>query len=66
MLISEKVQSPGEILTALPFPADDLEELADLEPGTLSGQVEARPEPVLKPEFRNDSNVISIFGKKEG
>jgi Zn-dependent peptidase ImmA (M78 family)/transcriptional regulator with XRE-family HTH domain len=66
-LISEKVQSPSEILTALPFPADDLEELADLEPGTLSGQTESRPEPVLKPQFRaEDSNVISIFGKREG
>lgn len=67
-LISEGVQSASEILTALPFPAADLEELADLEPGTLSGNVETRPEPVLKAKFRGEasSNVVSLFGKKDG
>jgi Zn-dependent peptidase ImmA (M78 family)/transcriptional regulator with XRE-family HTH domain len=66
MLISEKVQSPSEILAALPFPAEDLEELAVLVPGTLTGQTEMRPEPLLKPQFKaSESNVIHIFSKKE-
>jgi Zn-dependent peptidase ImmA (M78 family) len=64
-LIEEKVQSAAEIMAALPFPPADLEEIADLEPGTLTGEKESRAEPVLKSQFRNEtSNVISIFGKK--
>lgn len=63
LLIEEGVQSTAEILKALPFPATDLEELADLEPGTLTGQMQSRAAPVLKDEFRQDSNVVSIFGK---
>ena len=63
--MEEGVQSQSEILKALPFPASDLEDLADLEPGTLSGSVQSRAAPILKGEFRNeDSNVVSIFGKK--
>lgn len=65
LLISEKVQSPSEILTALPFPASDLEEIADLEPGTLTGQTERRAEPVLKPEFRSSTNIVPLFGKRD-
>lgn len=62
MLISEGVQSPAEILTALPFPAADLEEIADLDAGVLTGTVESRAEPILKPEFRGEpSNVVRIF-----
>jgi len=65
LLMSENIQSASDILRALPFPATDLEEIADLEPGTLSGAVEARPEPTLKAEFlRAPSNVVSIFDKK--
>ena len=60
-----KVQSVSEIPSALPFPPADIEELADLEPGTLSGHVEARPEPVLKEEFRRDGgNVVTLFNRK--
>jgi Zn-dependent peptidase ImmA (M78 family)/DNA-binding XRE family transcriptional regulator len=66
LLISEKVQSVPEILNALPFPPAEIEELADLEPGILGGEVESRAEPILKPEFRNGpSNVVQIFGKKD-
>jgi Zn-dependent peptidase ImmA (M78 family)/DNA-binding XRE family transcriptional regulator len=67
LLISEKVQSPAEIMAALPFPPADLEEMADLEPGTLTGAVETRAEPVLKPEFRRGdaTNVIRIFDRKD-
>lgn len=62
MLISEGVQSPNEIIAALPFPVADLEELTDLEPGTLSG-INPRSEPILKIKS-NNTNVISMFGKE--
>jgi Zn-dependent peptidase ImmA (M78 family) len=67
LLISERVQSAGDILTALPFPAVDIEEIADLEPGTLTGLTDARREPVLKEEFRteNASNVVQMFGSRD-
>ncbi|MBL8657710.1 MAG: ImmA/IrrE family metallo-endopeptidase [Altererythrobacter sp.] len=65
LLIEEGVQSTSQIVKALPFPTADLEELADLEPGTLSGQAQSRAAPVLKDEFRQDSNVVSIFGSKD-
>lgn len=64
LLIEEGVQSASQIVKALPFPTADLEELADLEPGTLSGETQSRAAPVLKDEFRQDSNVVSIFGSK--
>jgi Zn-dependent peptidase ImmA (M78 family)/transcriptional regulator with XRE-family HTH domain len=65
LLIEEGVQSTSEIVKALPFPTSDLEELADLEPGTLSGGSQSRAAPILKDEFRQDSNVVSIFGSKD-
>jgi Zn-dependent peptidase ImmA (M78 family) len=68
LLISEGVQSVSDILTALPFPPVDLEELADLPPGTLTGAVETRAEPVLRPQFKSepDSNVIDLFSNRNG
>lgn len=63
LLIEEGVQSPAQIMKALPLPVADLEELADLEPGTLSGDAQSRAAPVLKEEFRQDSNVVNIFGR---
>ena len=66
LLMSEGVQSASDILAALPFPAPDLEELADLLPGTLTGDTETRVGPVFKPQFREaDENVISMFGGKK-
>jgi len=65
MLMEEGVQSASQILKALPLPVADLEELADLEPGALSGISERRAAPVLKDEFRQQSNVVSIFGDKD-
>jgi len=65
LLIEEGVQSATQIVKALPFPTADLEELADLEPGTLSGETQSRAAPILKDEFRQDSNVVSIFGKRD-
>lgn len=65
LLLEEGVQSTSEIVKALPFPTADLEELADLEPGTLSGETSSRAAPILKDAFRQDSNVVSIFGSKD-
>ena len=65
LLISKKVQSRSDILSALPFPPADLEDIADLESGTLTGEQEARVAPILKAAFRenSDSNVVPIFGE---
>lgn len=65
-LMEAKVQSAADIMAALPFPPSDLEEIADLEPGTLIGAVDSKPEPVFKAEFRTDEtpNVVSIFRDK--
>ncbi len=65
LLMEEGVQSPAEILKALPFPPADLEELADLEPGTLSNNLPSRATPTLKDEFRQADNIVSIFDRKE-
>jgi Zn-dependent peptidase ImmA (M78 family)/transcriptional regulator with XRE-family HTH domain len=65
MLIHDGVQSIDEILKALPFPAVDIEELADLKPGTLVQTEQPRVAPVLKDEFRKKgSNIVNLFGKK--
>lgn len=64
LLIEEGVQSAAQIVKALPLPVADLEELADLDPGTLSGEAQSRAAPMLKEEFRKYSNVISLFGEK--
>lgn len=65
LLLSERVQSVPDILAALPFPPADLEELTDLESGTLTGITESRAEPILKARFRSgeDSNVVAMFDK---
>ncbi|MEX0582630.1 MAG: XRE family transcriptional regulator [Sneathiella sp.] len=65
MLIEEGVQSPSEIIKALPFPASDLEEITDLEPGTLSGITQSRAAPELKDEFKQNSNVVNFVSKKK-
>jgi Zn-dependent peptidase ImmA (M78 family)/transcriptional regulator with XRE-family HTH domain len=64
-LLEAKVQTAADILSALPIPAAEIEEIADLDAGTLSGAAEPRPEPVFKEPFRQeDSNVVSIFPKR--
>jgi Zn-dependent peptidase ImmA (M78 family) len=62
MLLEERVQSVSDIRRALPFPVSDLEELADLEPGILGGDVSAKAGPVLKAQFKPEtpSNVVSL------
>lgn len=66
MLLKEKVQSVAEIRDALPFPVDDLEEIADLLPGTLGAPTQARPEPVLKAGVGGpQGNVVSLFDRRK-
>jgi Zn-dependent peptidase ImmA (M78 family) len=62
MLMEEGVRSAEDIRCALPFPVEDLEEIADLEPGTLGAPVHARVEPVFKADVAGE-NVIP-FGKR--
>ena len=65
LLISEGVQSVPDILTALPFPPADLEEIADLQPGTLTGDIETRAGPVLKSQYRSEAdNVVPMFSNR--
>jgi hypothetical protein len=66
MLLEEKVQTIADIRNALPFPLEDLEELADLEPGTLGAPVQARAEPVLKSGIRPTStdNIVRFEKKR--
>jgi Zn-dependent peptidase ImmA (M78 family) len=62
LLIEERVQSVHDIRRALPFPVTDLEELTDLEPGTLGGETHTKAAPVLKEQFRAEpiSNVVPL------
>ncbi len=65
MLMEDGVQSAAEIRNALPLPVADLEELADLDPGTLASVPQPRAAPVLKDEFRQSSNVVKLFGRED-
>jgi len=66
MLLEEKVQTLTDIRNALPFPLEDLEELADLEPGALGAPIQTRAEPVLKLGVRPASvgNVVRFEKKR--
>lgn len=64
MLLNEKVQSVADICDALPFPREDLEELADLEPGTLGAPIQTKAEPMLKPGLRNGGGNIVSFAER--
>lgn len=68
MLLGEGVQSVNDIRSALPFPPEDLEELADLDSGTLGAPVHTRDEPVFKNDIRtgNRDNVVSLIDRKKG
>ncbi len=64
LLLEKEVQTVSDIRSALPFPLDDLEELADLEPGTLGAPTQKRAEPTLKSEIESQhGNVVSIFDR---
>lgn len=58
MILSEGVQTVDDIIKALPIPLTELEEISELEPGTLGAPVKI-VEPTLKK--RIDSKVVSIF-----
>lgn len=60
MLREADVQSVSDIRNALPFPLEDLEELGDLDPGTLGAPVQARVEPVLKDGVARSTNVVTL------
>jgi hypothetical protein len=64
MLRESNVQSISDIKNALPFPLEDLEELGDLDPGTLGAPVQARVEPVLKESVVRTTNVISLPNRR--
>lgn len=67
MLLEAKVQSPTDICMALPFPVVDLEEIADLESGTLGGPSPQKAEPVFKDHVRpsKGGNVISLTDRRK-
>jgi hypothetical protein len=64
MLREANVQSISDIKNALPFPLEDLEELGDLDPGTLGAPVQARVEPVLKESVARTTNVITLQNRR--
>lgn len=61
ILLSDGVQTVSEITKALPFPVSDLEELADLEPGTLGGRLESRATPKLKSGSDEEGDNVVQF-----
>jgi len=63
MLMENEIQSVTDITKALPFPVEDLEELADLDEGTLGALTRIRVEPVLK-SSATKGNVVKLFGDK--
>ena len=65
MLIEERVQTVADIRRTLPFPVTDLEELADLEPGTLGGDVTPKAGPVLKAVQTRGAEQRSISGRRK-
>jgi Zn-dependent peptidase ImmA (M78 family) len=63
-LLSEGEQTASQILSALPFGAKDIEELCDLDPGTLTGETaEMRAMPILKK--RPEGNVVNLFKRRD-
>jgi len=65
MLLEEGVQTVGDIRDALPFPVEDLEELADLSAGSLGAPIQTRAEPVLKAGIKQGGGkVISLTDRR--
>ncbi len=69
-LLEQGEQSVSQILSALPLSPRDIEELCDLDPGTLTGErSDARAMPVLKtrpqPQRASEGNVVPLFRRKE-
>jgi Zn-dependent peptidase ImmA (M78 family)/transcriptional regulator with XRE-family HTH domain len=66
-LLSEGEQSVSQILSALPLAARDIEELCDLDTGTLTGETaEMRAMPILKKRPESDEgNVVNFFSRRD-
>jgi len=58
-LLSERVQSVEQILSALSLPAEDIEEICDLDEGVLSGK---RPEQKAMPIMKGSAPAIADKG----
>lgn len=63
MLLENDVQSVADIRKALPFPLEDIEEIADMDEGTLGATKCVRLEPVLK--VKDNDNVVRLFNKND-
>jgi Zn-dependent peptidase ImmA (M78 family)/transcriptional regulator with XRE-family HTH domain len=66
-LLSEGEQSVSQILSAVPLASRDIEELCDLDPGMLTGDIaDMRAMPVLKKRIQPDEeNVVRLFRRKD-
>jgi Zn-dependent peptidase ImmA (M78 family)/transcriptional regulator with XRE-family HTH domain len=65
-LLGEGGQTVTQILSALPLSPKDIEELCDLDSGTLTGETaERRAMPILKKNVSNTGNVVRLFRDKK-
>jgi len=65
MLIEAGVKTQEEIVSDLPYPLDDLEEIAGLPSGSLGSTIRVRAEPKLKISAVSDDNVVTLFNREE-
>jgi Zn-dependent peptidase ImmA (M78 family)/transcriptional regulator with XRE-family HTH domain len=66
-LLSDGEQSVSQIISAIPLAPRDIEELCDLDRGTLTGDTaDTRAMPTLKKQTRPeyDTKVVNLFGRK--
>jgi Zn-dependent peptidase ImmA (M78 family)/transcriptional regulator with XRE-family HTH domain len=69
-LLEGKERSVSQILSALPLAPSDIEELCDLDPGTLTGEsADTKAMPILKSRPQalrpTESNVVPLFRRKD-
>lgn len=65
MLIEAGVKTQDEITSDLPYPLDDLEEIAGLPVGSLGSTTRVRAEPKLKNSVTSSDNVVTLFNRGE-
>jgi len=65
MLIEEGVKTQDELTSDLPYPLEDLEEIAGLPSGSLGSSSRIRAEPKLKSTVPSGNNIVSLFGGEE-
>jgi Zn-dependent peptidase ImmA (M78 family)/transcriptional regulator with XRE-family HTH domain len=58
-LLAERVQSAAQIVSSLSLPAEDIEELCDLDEGVLSGK---RPEQKAMPVLKGSASIVADKG----